>query len=187
MKMTIEHYIATNSPDAVNEVLDKYGITKARDMSDLVKKVHFVVRKHKPSMIDLAKIDTPYKRLILASVQPEKAPEPEHKEAKVETKSNACGCKSSSDDEQNSNCSGCDGSSNATGDTIRVKKTTPVTEEAKTTPTTETAKDAAPATTKEVATTNTDTDKKEKTDYTMPLIVLGIVGLIAVVVIAKHK
>jgi|ERR1035437_10401306 hypothetical protein len=185
MKLSIEHYIATNSPDATNEVLDKYGITKARDIKDLVKKVHFVVRKHKPSMIDLAKIDTPYRQLILASVQPEKAPEPEHK---VETKSNACGCNSSfnGDEEQNSNCSGCDGSSNATGDTIRIKKVAPVSEEAKPAAT-ETAKDAAPVTTKEVATTNTDTDKKEKPDYTMPLIVLGIVGLIAVVVIAKHK
>ena len=190
MKVTIEHYIATNNPNAAQAVLAKYGVPAASSMTDLIKKIHYIVAKHKEiAILDLSTIETPYKKLITATQktiapiveeakkvvnenamsQPLNTPAPSVPTPSAEMKSNACGC-SGFDGEEKSGCYGCGGtcgksdSSNATGST---KTTTPA--ETKSVPTTE---------------TKIETPVAPKMDY-MPLVVLGVVGLIAVVVIAK--
>lgn len=111
MKLTIEHYVATANPIQAQAVLDKYGVPKAHSMQDLIKKTHYVVLKHKEFAInDLAKIDTPYKRLILSNI-PTETPiitPISSLEVTPEKKSGACGC-SGIDGEEKSNCSGCGG------------------------------------------------------------------------------
>ncbi len=75
MKLTIEHYIASNNPGAAQQVIQKYGVPQAHDMHDLLRKVHAVVLKNKgAAMMDLASIDTPYRQLILSSLPPAATP-----------------------------------------------------------------------------------------------------------------
>lgn len=110
MRISIEHYIATNNEDGAQDVLSKYGVTKAKDLKDLIKKMRIIMTNHKePAVKDFANLDTDYRRMILASIeQPEPVVVPE-------SKSNACGC-SGFDGEQKSNCSGCEAMSNCSGD-----------------------------------------------------------------------
>lgn len=93
MKLSIEHYIATNNPKQVNELLAKYKIPKSKDWSDMIRKLQYVMKKHKDTIVDdLKLIDTPYKSLILSGV--------------VEKKSGACGCSSADGEESYQNCAG---------------------------------------------------------------------------------
>ena len=190
MKITIEHYIATNNPSQAQAVLDKYGVPKATSMTDLLKKVHYVILKHKDfAMNDLAKIDTDYKRLILANIPAPKpvevsTPSPSETETvlAVEKLSNACGCSgmdgehsncsgcggtcggkktSSANTEQKSNCSGCDHLKSMSGidGVTKTKETAPIKE------------------------TKTETPKETENKY-MPLAILGVI-VIAAIVVAK--
>ena len=85
--MTIEKYIADNSPREVVAILEANGAQR-KITKDNIEEVllRYTKAKGDVAFSQLAQIDTPYKRLILSSV-PEK-------------KSGACGC---------SNCSGVDG------------------------------------------------------------------------------
>ena len=185
MKVTIEHYIATNNPNAAQALLEKYRVPAAKSMADLIKKLHYIVAKHRDvAVLDLATIETPYKKLMVATqktvapiiqeaakvvnetpvIVPTPAPTPAS-----EVKSNACGC-SGFDGEEKSNCSGCGGKcgmSNATGNKPAATETKPA------------------ATATETKTENTPAKSDDKMEKYMPLVVLGVVGLIAVVVIAK--
>lgn len=116
MKLSIEHYLASNNPVAVNQLLQKNGIKNQVDMLGMIKGLQYVMQKKGNQIAgDLAAIDTPYKLLILSHV-------PEVREAV----SNACGC-SHFAGEDTSNCAGCGGkcggSSNTTGDQNSVAST----------------------------------------------------------------
>ena len=99
MKISIEHYIATNNPNEVAEILIKRGMPSPRSLPDAIQKLKFIMSKEGGAIVkELADIDTPYQNLIMSSLG----------DSKSETKSNACGC-SGFDGEIKSNCSG-DGS-----------------------------------------------------------------------------
>jgi hypothetical protein len=200
MKVTIEHYVATNNPIQAQAVLDKYGVPKAKSMSDLVKKVHYVVLKHKDFAItDLSKIDTPYRRLILANIPMPKPTPAEPTESKisplatetilaVEKTSGACGC-SGIDGEQQSNCSGCGGTcggkkSSANGEQQsncsgceHLKSQSGI--DGSTTKTAAPKEAAAPKETK-----TADAPKEAAENKYMPLAILGVI-VIAAIVVAK--
>ena len=108
MKISIEHYIATNNPKEVAAILTKRGIPAPKNIADAIKKLKFVMSKEGNAVTkELANIETPYQALILST-----------QDDNSEDKSNACGC-SGFDGEKKSNCSGdcsCNKKSNATGD-----------------------------------------------------------------------
>lgn len=105
MKISIEHYIATNNPNAVNQMFAKRGIPASKNLQDSIQKIRFIMSKEGDSAAkELANIDTPYHSLI---------------ESSHDVKSNACGCSGADgSNEESSNCSGkpdcgCDKKSNA--------------------------------------------------------------------------
>lgn len=108
MKISIEHYIATNNPSEVAAILTKRGIPAPKNLPDAIKKLQFIMSREGNNVTkELASINTPYQSLILSS-----------QDDVSEDKSNACGC-SGFDGEKKSNCSGdcsCNKKSNATGD-----------------------------------------------------------------------
>lgn len=111
MKVSIEHYLASNNPMSVNQLLQKNGLKNQVDVLGMIKGLQFLINKKGNAIVsDLADIDTPYKSLILAKYLPS-----------GEIKSNACGC-SGFNGEEKSNCAGCvgkcGGMSNATGDAV---------------------------------------------------------------------
>jgi hypothetical protein len=196
MKLTIEHYVATNNPIQAQAVLDKYGVPKANSMNDLLKKVHYVVLKHKDfAMNDLSKIDTPYRRLILANIpvpanKPTETTSPSSTETvlAVEKLSNACGC-SGIDGEPKSNCAGCGGTcggkksstdgepkSNCSGCEHLKSASSGV--DGSTTKTSSPKEAAVPKETKAAA------PKEEADNKYMPLAILGVI-VIAAIVVAK--
>jgi len=94
MKISIEHYIATNNPSEVNAMLTRRGIPAPKNLPDAIKKLRFVMAKEGNNLIkEIASIPTPYQELILST------------QDKGETNSNACGC-SGFNGEKTSNCSG---------------------------------------------------------------------------------
>jgi hypothetical protein len=94
MKISIEHYIATNNPSELNSLLNKRGIPSAKNVPDAINKLRYVMSKEGNNALkEIAEINTPYKDLIISAID------------KKEEKSNACGC-SSFNGENNSNCDG---------------------------------------------------------------------------------
>jgi hypothetical protein len=94
-RISIENYIATNNPRELNSILSKMGIPKAKSVVDASNKIRYLMSKGEEDVIkEISKIDTPYRRLILSSI-----------EQKQEQVSNACGCSSFSS-EETSNCDG---------------------------------------------------------------------------------
>jgi hypothetical protein len=103
--MTIDfaHYIATNNPKAANDFVVKNGLARPKDIPELLHKMQYIMQNKKgDAFVELAQIDTPYKRLL---------------QDFSENKSGACGCSgvSSFDGEEKSNCSGCTKKSSADG------------------------------------------------------------------------
>ena len=76
MELTIEQYVATSNPKAAKEFVVKYNLPPAKSWSDLLKKMEFILKKHKDkAFADLASIDTPYKHLVTDVVSAEKEKE----------------------------------------------------------------------------------------------------------------
>lgn len=197
MKVTIEHYIATNNPNEAQAVLSKYGV-RVKNMPDMIRKMHMVMKQYGEKAVrDFAAINTPYKSLLLSTL-PAAVPS-----SAVETKSSACGCSSSADGEESSNACGCSGAdgeemsgcdgkkcncacgknaakavSNVEGDK---KESTPEPTETAKAETKEEKTEASKPAKETPAPTKAE---KEKTDM-MPFVIVGAVALIAVVVIAK--
>lgn len=108
MKISLEHYIATNNKPAADALLAKYGVAKATSWADLIRKVRYVLQKYKEDAArDLASIDTPYKRLI--ETYSITLPAVSQPTTNQELRSGACGC--SSADGQSS----CDGNCSCGG------------------------------------------------------------------------
>lgn len=109
MTITIEEYVALNNPKEADALIRKYGIPASKSYRDLVAKLKALTkRKREEAFIEISKINTPYKELILSI---------------SEESSNACGC-SGFDGEKKSNCAGCGGNcgmSNADGDSKEIK------------------------------------------------------------------
>lgn len=101
--MTIEKYLAENNPQEVAAILELNGSRKINKKNIEAVLLRFTEKKGDFAFEQLAKIDTPYRRLILSNSDSEN---------KAEAKSNCggdedCGCA-----EKKSNCC-----SNADGDT----------------------------------------------------------------------
>ncbi len=89
MRVSIEQYITINNPNAASQLLVKYGVQPATSLQDLSQKVEMITYKYKElAFMDLANIDTPYRRLILSSNQNLLASE----QLPSEPKSNCSGC-----------------------------------------------------------------------------------------------
>lgn len=93
--MTIEQYLALNNPRAVAEVLEANGSRKIDKKNIMDVLVRFTEKKGDYAFEQLAKIDTPYRRLILSQIE--------------ETKSGCSGCGGTCGGEKKSNCCGVDG------------------------------------------------------------------------------
>ncbi len=88
MNISIEQYISVVNPNAASQLLVKYGVQPANSLGDLAQKVSDIAYKYKElAFMDLANIDTPYRRLILSSNQNLIASE----QLPTEPKSNCCG------------------------------------------------------------------------------------------------
>lgn len=108
--MTIEKYLAENNPQEVAAILELNGSRKINKKNIEAVLLRFTEKKGDFAFEQLAKIDTPYRRLILSNSDSEN---------KAEAKSNCggdedCGCA-----EKKSNCCG---GSNADGDTKSEKE-----------------------------------------------------------------
>lgn len=90
--MTIEQYLALNNPRAVAEVLEANGSRKIDKKNIMDVLVRFTEKKGDYAFEQLAKIDTPYRRLILSQIE--------------ETKSGCSGCGGTCGGEKKSNCCG---------------------------------------------------------------------------------
>ncbi len=89
MRVSIEQYVTINNPNAASQLLVKYGVQPATSLQDLSQKVEMITYKYKDlAFMDLANIDTPYRRLILSSNQNLLASE----QLPTEAKSNCTGC-----------------------------------------------------------------------------------------------
>jgi hypothetical protein len=121
MRISIEQYIAVENPNASSQFLTKYGVPAATSLKDLADKMAVVTFKYRDlAFADLAAIDTPYRRLILDSIDTKVAVAtllPEN----VSNCDGACSCNDKV--EKKSNCSGgCDcKKSNAEGDSSESK------------------------------------------------------------------
>jgi len=183
MKVTIEHYIATNNPNEAQVILAKYGV-KAANMSDLIRKMHHVMKKHgETAVTDFASINTPYRSLLLSTIKPVSTTTT----IATEKKSGACGCESSADgSEESSNACGCSGAdgeetSGCDGKKCSCNKTSNVEGDKKPeTPVVETKTEESKQVSKPVK------EKSEnKMESMMPLVIVGAVALVAFAVIAK--
>jgi hypothetical protein len=160
MKISIEHYIATNNPIEVSAILTKRGIPAPKNIADAIQKLRFVMSKEGNKVSEeLAGIKTPYQELIVSS-----------QEDKSEDKSNACGC-SGFDSEQSSGCNGdkscsCNKSSNVEGESAE-KQVAPV---------------AAAPVAAAPATTETTKDMMTKA---APLVVIGLLLVVTTAVLMK--
>lgn len=72
MTISIEKYIALNNPREVAAILEAHGSRKI-DKTNILDVVHrFTDKKGDFAFEELAKIDTPYRRLILSTIKEEK-------------------------------------------------------------------------------------------------------------------
>lgn len=124
MRISIEQYIAVENPKASSQFLTKYGVPAATSLKDLAEKMEVITYKYRDlAFADLATIDTPYRRLIMDSVNTKVAVAtlvPEN----VSNCDGACSCNDKA--EKKSNCTGCGGTcgdkkSNAEGDSSETK------------------------------------------------------------------
>lgn len=91
MNISIEEYVALNNPKASKQLLAKYGIPNPTSVEDMVTKVEFITKKYREDgLAEIASIDTPYRRLILASI--DNSDDEKQEEVKTESRSNCVGC-----------------------------------------------------------------------------------------------
>ena len=86
-RISLEELVAVNNTPKAKALIISYGYEPARDMQDLVEKLHRVKREYREEALEQIANLHPHKDLILHFNQPK------------EVKSNACGC-------GNSNCNG---------------------------------------------------------------------------------
>lgn len=124
MRISIEQYVAVENPNAASKMLAKYGVPPANSLKDLATKLEVITYKYRElALTDLATIDTPYRRLIMDSMNTEVAVAtllPEN----VSNCDGGCSCKNKT--EEKSNCTGCGGTcggkkSNVDGDSSASK------------------------------------------------------------------
>lgn len=113
MKISIEHYIATNNPRAVEELLKRKGIPAPKNLPDAIGKLNLLMKREGNEITkELSEIKTPYQLLVLSSKEDEKT-------------SSACGCSGfGGNGEQLYNCSGCP-KSNADAEKSETQQTNP--------------------------------------------------------------
>lgn len=166
MRISIEQYVAVENPKAAGQFLTKYGVPPANSLKDLADKMEVVTYKYRElALADLATIDTPYRRLIMDSVNTEVAVAtlmPEN----ISNCDGGCSCKGKV--EEKSNCTGCGGTCG--GKKMNVEGDTSATNIEK--------KEVAP----EYKTTNTS-NSEGMDKYIMPT--LAIVAIAALLIIAK--
>lgn len=106
MRITIEHYLATNNPREVEELLKRKGVPPPKNLPDAIGKLNLLMKREGNEIVkELALVSTPYRDLILST-----------QEDKV---SSACGCSGfgGNGGEQLYNCSGgCDKCSKSNAD-----------------------------------------------------------------------
>jgi len=89
--MTIEKYIALNNPREVAAILEAHGSRKI-NKDNIIDVIHrFTEKKGDFAFQELAKIDTPYKRLILSTIEEKKSGCAGCGGTCGEKKSNCCG------------------------------------------------------------------------------------------------
>ena len=70
MKISIEQYVALNNPKAAKQFLEKFGFEPARSLEDLIHKVESATLHYRQDALEeLGSIDTPYRRLILSTIE----------------------------------------------------------------------------------------------------------------------
>lgn len=164
MRISIEQYVAVENPNASSQMLTKYGVPSATSLKDLATKLEVITYKYRElALADLATIDTPYRRLIMDSMNTEVAVAtilPEN----VSNCDGGCSCKSKV--EEKSNCSGSCGCKKSNVDvdlsTTKNEKKEVVTED-------------------KTSIAKTSTESMDK--YMMPT--LAIVAIAALIIIAK--
>lgn len=167
MIISIEQYVAAENPRAANQMLTKYGMPPATSLKDLAEKLSVVTFKYRAlAFADLATIDTPYRRLIMDSVNTEVAVAtllPEN----VSNCEGGCGCKSKV--EEKSNCTGCGGTCGDKKTNVEGDNSAPKIEK------------------REVVLEDKSSNSKSSTEsmdkYMMPT--LAIVAIAALIIIAK--
>lgn len=91
MNIPIEEYVVLNNPKASKQLLAKYGVPSPTSIEDMITKVQFISQKYRgEGLMEIASIDTPYRRLILASI--DDSDDEKQEDAKTESKSNCVGC-----------------------------------------------------------------------------------------------
>jgi hypothetical protein len=167
MRISIEQYVAVENPRAASQMLTKYGIPPATSLKDLAEKMEVVTYKYRAlAFADLAAIDTPYRRLIMDSVNTEVAVAtllPEN----VSNCDGGCSCKSKV--EEKSNCTGCGGTCGGKKSNVEGDNSAPKIEK------------------REVVLEDKSSNSKSSTEsmdkYMMPT--LAIVAIAALIIIAK--
>lgn len=104
MRITIEHYLATNNPREVEELLKRKGVPPPKNLPDAIGKLNLLMKREGNEIVkELALVNTPYRDLILSTSKED------------EKTSSACGCSGfgGNGGEQMYNCSGCPSKSNA--------------------------------------------------------------------------
>lgn len=90
--MNIEQYLSKSNPLAVQGILMKYGQEQAQTWDELPAKLRSILGVYKDAVAkDMAAIDTPYKKLILATTEPVIVEKEVKVEVPTEKKSNADG------------------------------------------------------------------------------------------------
>lgn len=165
MRISIEQYVAVENPKAASQFLTKYGVPPANSLKDLADKMEVITYKYRElALQDLATIDTPYRRLIMDSINTEVAVAtlmPEN----VSNCSGGCSCNKAV--EEKSNCDGCGGTCGGKKSNIDAKSDVNKTE-----------KNDNSVVSKS---SNADTTGMDK--YIMPT--LAIVAIAALLIIAK--
>ena len=164
MKISIEHYIATNNPLAVELLLKKRGIAASKNLPDAIQKLRFVMAKEGDNVIkELSNIDTPYQNLILST---------------QEKTSSACGCSGADgDSEESSSCAGnpackCNGDSNFRGGaSVQGKVSSGV--------------DGQPQTQQPIIPVVTEPKKEDVMSKAMPLIAIGLLLVVTTAVLMR--
>lgn len=94
--MSIEQYIAANNTTAAQQILQKYGLKPTQSWDDLHAKLRAILSAHKDDAAKVfAQVDTPYKRLIEANMEPVIVEKQVTVTVPTETKHNAdggCNC-----------------------------------------------------------------------------------------------
>lgn len=159
MRITIEHYIATNNPAAVDGMLSKRGIPRAKNLPDAISKLRTILKREGDiAAKELASIQTPYQQMI-SSTQ--------------ETTSNACGCK-----EDKSNCCGFDSEIELPNEITKNGNSAKMASEPTPVPTPTPAPTPTP-------TEASETARDDKMTKAMPYVAVGLLLVVATAILIK--